>query len=111
MAKAIALSMAEAEEKKKKQASMRPKPTTTYRPTTSENTTNVYDNNTANSTSFDPATLAAESSTFTSSANSSSPSTDIDEPAAQDQIPAFARGRKVLLEALKLESLLLRKLD
>merc|ERR1711973_479977 len=68
MAKAIALSMAEAEDKKKKQASMtRPKPTTTARPTTSEITTNVDDNNTANSTS----TLAAESATFTSSANSS----------------------------------------
>merc|ERR1712156_355435 len=86
MAKAIALSMAEAEEKKKKQqASMtRPKPTTTARPTTSEITINdtVYDNNTANSTLFGPeTTLAAESFTFTSSANSSSPSTDIDEPA------------------------------
>merc|ERR1712156_1368322 len=63
MAKAIALSMAEAEEKKKKQASMpRPKPTTTPRPTTPEITTNVYDNNTANSTSFGAATLAGESS-------------------------------------------------
>merc|ERR1712180_285902 len=93
MAKAIALSMAEAEEKKKKQASMtRPKPTTTYRPTSSEITTNVYDNNTANSTSLGPATLAAESSTFTSSANSSTPSTDIDEPAAQNQNEARAKG-------------------
>ena len=72
----------------------RPKPTTTVRPTTSEITTNdnVYDNNTANSTSFGPATLAAESSTFTSSANSSTPSTDIDEPAAQNQNQARARG-------------------
>merc|ERR1712156_597891 len=93
MAKAIALSIAEAEEKKKKQPSMtRPKPTTTYRPTTSEITTNVYDNNTANSTSLGPATLAAESSTFTSSANSSTPSTDIDEPAAQNQNEARAKG-------------------
>merc|ERR1712180_297672 len=93
MAKAIALSMAEAEEKKKKQASMtRPKPTTTSGPKTSEITTNVYDNNTANSTSFGPTTLAAESSTFTSSANSSSPSTDLDEPAAQNQNQARAKG-------------------
>ena len=30
------------------------------------------------------------------------------ESRQKDQIPAFARGRKVLLEALKLESLLLR---
>merc|ERR1712156_175539 len=70
---------------KKKQASMtRPKPTTTARPTTSEISTNVYDNNTANSTSFDPTTLAAESSTITSSADSSTPSTDSDEPASQN---------------------------
>merc|ERR1712156_175156 len=69
-------------------------PTTTARPTTSEITTNVRDNNTANSTSLGPATLATESSTFTSSANSSTPSTDIDEPAAaaQNQNQARARG-------------------